>query len=188
MTGIASLKKKLAIAVLIWTAMITASFFWYYGHESDKAVELARKEALTAFKKNMAFRYWGTKHGGVYVPVTKETPPNRYLENIPERDIITPSGKKLTLMNPAYMVRQLMEEYSELYNVRGHITSLKLLNPENAPDDWERQALKNFENGVREVFEIVSSAREDNLRLMRSLYIKEGCLKCHEHQGIKQAM
>ncbi len=183
--GIASLKKNLAIAVLIWTAMITASFFWYYDNESDKAVELAKKEALTVFKKNMAFRYWGTKHGGVYVPVTKETPSNKYLKNIPERDIITPSGKKLTLMNPAYMMRQIMEEYSELYNVRGHITSRKLLNPENAPDDWERHALENFENGVREVFEIVPSAREDNLRLMRSLYIKEGCLKCHEHQGYK---
>ena len=74
-----------------------------------------------------------------------------YLKNISERDITTPSGKKLTLMNPAYMVRQVMEDYSELYGVRGHITSLKLKNPDNAPDEWERRALERFEDGAEEV-------------------------------------
>ncbi|CAN2043879.1 histidine kinase [Candidatus Magnetomoraceae bacterium gMMP-13] len=185
-TDIALLKKHSALAILIWTAMITASFAWYYVHENNQIMELARKEALTAFKKDTAFRYWGTKHGGVYVPITEKTQPNEYLKNILEREIITPSGKKLTLMNPAYMVRQMMEEYSKLYNVRGHITSLNLLNPKNVPDDWERQALKSFENGIKEVFEIVPSASGDHLRLMRPLFIKEGCLKCHEYQNYKK--
>ena len=37
--------------------------------------------------------------GGVYVPVTPESPPNPYLAQIPERDIVTPSGRPLTLRN-----------------------------------------------------------------------------------------
>jgi len=184
-TDIASLYRNSVIAVLIWTAMIAAAFAWNYVHEGDEMLLMVRKEALTVFNKDMAFRHWATNYGGIYVPVTEKTPPNEYLKNIPERDIATPSGKKLTLMNPAYMVRQVMEEYSELYNVRGHITSLKLLNPDNAPDDWERRALKSFENGAGEVFEIVPSADGDNLRLMRHLVIKAGCLKCHAHQGYK---
>ncbi len=184
-TDIASLYRNSVIAVLIWTAMIAAAFAWNYVHENDEMLFMARKEALTVFNKDMAFRHWGASHGGVYVPVTEKTPPNEYLKNIPERDIATPSGKKLTLMNPSYMVRQIMEEYSEFYDIHGHITSLKFLNPDNAPDDWERRALKSFENGAGEVFEIVPSANGDNLRLMRPLVTKEGCLKCHAHQGYK---
>ena len=41
-------------------------------------------------------------------------------------------------MNPAYMVRQLMDQYEKLYGVKGRITGLKVLNPENAPDEWEK--------------------------------------------------
>ncbi len=183
--NIDALRLNFALAALIWTGMIAALLAWSYVHESDRIVELARKEALTALKKDQAFRYWGTRHGGVYVPATEKTPPNPHLENIAERDIATPSGKKLTLMNPAYMVRQIMEDYSELYNIRGRITSLNLLNPKNAPDDWERRTLESFENGVEEVFEIVPSAKGDHIRLMRPLITGKGCLKCHGRQGCK---
>ncbi|MDM8554271.1 PAS domain S-box protein [Desulfococcaceae bacterium HSG7] len=183
--GITSLYKNSVIAVTVWAAMLAALFAWNYMHSSEQILQMARKEALTVFSKDIAFRYWGTIHGGVYVPATEKTPPNKYLKHIAERDITAPSGKKLTLMNPSYMLRQIMEEYSKLYNVSGHITSLKSLNPDNAPDDWERRALKRFENGIEEAFEIVPSSDGDHLRLMRPLVTKEGCLKCHAHQGYK---
>jgi len=171
------------IAILTWTAIIATSLAWNYVHEYRQMEELALKEALTIYHKDIAYRLWATKHGGVYVPVTEETPPNKYLKNISERDITTPSGKKLTLMNPAYMVRQVMEDYTELYGGRGRITSLKLKNPNNAPDEWERRALERFENGVEEVIERVPSPESGQMRMMRPLVIKEGCLKCHRDQG-----
>ncbi len=171
------------IAILTWTAIIVASLIWNYVHEHRQIEELALKEALTVYHKDLAFRLWATRHGGVYVPVTEDTPSNKYLENIPEQDITTPSGKKLTLMNPAYMIRQVMEDYSKLYGVGGHITSLKLKNPDNSPDEWERRALEHFEDGDKEVAERVSSAENGQLRLMRPMITKEGCLKCHGDQG-----
>ncbi len=78
---------------------------------------------------------WGTKHGGINVPITEETPPSPYMDHIPERDIETPSGRKLTLMNPAYTVRQLMDDYSNLYGIKGKIAGLVVLRPGNAPDE-----------------------------------------------------
>ena len=56
-------------------------------------------------------------------------------------------------MNPAYMVRQLNEYFVKDYGVVGHITSLKLLRPENKPDKWEKNALEQFENGITEIGE-----------------------------------
>jgi len=179
------LKIKFFFELLIWSTLIIILLIWYDNKENERIIELAKKEALTAFKKDTAFRFWAAKHGGVYVPVTKETPENIYLKHIPERDIVTPSGKKLTLMNPAYMVRQLMTDYSLKNSTKGHITSLNFLNPINAPDDWESESLKKFEQGFKEVFELVPSSKGDTLRLMRPLIVKKKCLKCHEYQGYK---
>ena len=176
---------SMVIAIVILTVLITLSLLWNYQLVSKQVFELAKKEALTIFRKDVAFRLWATDHGGVYVPVTQTTPPNEYLKNIPERDIITPSGRKLTLMNPAYIIRQVMYEYAEQYNVKGHITSLNLLNPKNAPDEWESQALKSFGEGVEEVSDIVLSSGGDRFRYMRPFHIKKGCLKCHAIQGYK---
>jgi len=86
-------------------------------------------------------------------------------------------------MNPAYIMRQLNEEFAELYEIPGHITSLDPLRPENAPDDWERSALEAFEEGESEILEVTDIDGESYLRLMQPLIAEEGCLKCHEQQG-----
>ncbi len=96
------------------------------------------------FEKDVIYRRWNADHGGVYVPVTQKTKPNPYLDDL-ERDIITPLGKKLTKVNPAYMTRQVHELALKSNGVRGHITSLNPIRPANAPDPWETQALKAFE-------------------------------------------
>jgi hypothetical protein len=75
----------------------------------ETALALARKEALSHHNKDHATRLWATGHGGVYVPVTDRTPPNPYLSHLPDRDLVTPDGAILTLMNPAYMLREMMD-------------------------------------------------------------------------------
>jgi len=72
------------------------------------------------------------------------TPPNPYLSHIPERDIKLPSGKTLTLVNPAYMTRQVYDMAKKEFGTLGHITSLRPVNPGNAPDLWEARALESF--------------------------------------------
>ncbi|MEA1876517.1 MAG: DUF3365 domain-containing protein [Bacteroidota bacterium] len=144
---------------------------------------LAIREARAHFQKDEAFRFWSATHGGFYVPVDERTPPSPYLAHISERDIETPSGVQLTLMNPAYAVRQMNEDFAETYGVAGHITSLLPLRPENAPDNWEKIALESFERGESEVLEFTNVEGQPFLRLMQPLITQEGCLKCHAHQG-----
>jgi len=90
-------------------------------------------------------------------------------------------------MNPAYMVRQMQENFSDLYGVRGRITSLKPLNPHNAPDEWEIRVLQSFDKGARNVAELVTVDGKPYLRAMRAFMTEKGCLKCHGHQGYKSA-
>ncbi len=173
------------LAILIWSLLVGVSLAWNHQHERKHTRRVVVNAARASFDKDKAFRLWASSHGGVYVPTDARTPPNPHLKHIPERDIITPSGKKLTLMNPAYLLRQLMAEYPGLYDgTRGRITSLKPLNPDNAPDPWEERALRAFEGeGVKEVMSFTEMDGEPHLRLIRPMIVQKGCLKCHGQQG-----
>ncbi|HHH76464.1 MAG TPA: response regulator [Phycisphaerae bacterium] len=167
----------------IWTLAIVASLMWSYYNEKDQAVSSASVAARSQFNKDIIYRRWNAGHGGVYVPVTESTVPNSHLTNVKERDIETPSGRKLTLVNPAYMTRLAHELAWQTEGTRGHITSLNPLRAENKPDPWEINALKSFEQGQDEYSSIEMLEGQSHLRLMRPLNTEQGCLKCHAQQG-----
>jgi diguanylate cyclase (GGDEF)-like protein len=175
--------RNIVAAVLGYTLMVVLLFVWTLAQLDAETFALAQKEARANFDKDQAFRAWGTSHGGVYVPVTEKTPSSPYMAHIPERDITTPSGKRLTLMNPAYMLRQMMQQYGDLYGVKGRITSLTPLNPDNVPDAWEQAALESFIDESDEVTEITAIDGMPYLRLMKPMMTRSGCLLCHGHQG-----
>lgn len=178
-----SLYTTAAATALLWTALILASLAWDAHNMRDGTRRVIISETRSTFNKDRSLRLWAASHGGVYVPVTEHTTPNPNLSHMPERDITTPSGRTLTLMNPAYMLRQIMEDYENEYGISGRLTSLSPLRKENAPDEWETKALISFEKGAKEAFEFTEIDGKPYLRLMRPMPITERCLKCHINQG-----
>jgi signal transduction histidine kinase/CheY-like chemotaxis protein len=176
--------RALWVLAVIWTICAAGSLVWNLHRNREEANALALQTARALYDKDVLYREWSTLHGGVFVPVSPQTSPNPHLKN-PEREIVTPSGRQLTLMNPAYMTRQVFELQDKKLGIRGHITSLKPIRPENAPDPWERQALAAFERGVKEVSSIEESDGKPLLRLMKPLYVTQGCLRCHADQGYR---
>ncbi len=170
---------------VFWTIVIAGIFLWEERESRAAGMAIATESLRNSFFKDIAYRNWATIHGGVYVPVTPETLPNPYLMDHPERDITTPSGKRLTLMNPAYMTRQVHELSRDLYGLEGHITSLRPIRPENRADPWETGALLSFEEGVEEKLSITPMNGRPHLRLMRPFRVDEGCLSCHARQGYR---
>jgi diguanylate cyclase (GGDEF)-like protein len=167
----------------VWTAVVAASLFWNLAQQRRETLDLAYNTAITLYEKDLIYRRWAAGHGGVYVPVTPATPPSPYLSHLPERDIQTPSGRRLTLINPAYMTRQVYELAQEVGQPQGHLHSLKPLRPENVPDAWETAALKAFEQGRPEAMGIEKQDGKDFFRLMRPFITEESCLGCHAAQG-----
>ena len=108
-------RKYYLLIVLIWTVFIVLLYYFEVSKLEEEIDYLALTEALSNFNKDIALRKWASLHGGVYVPIDSATPANPNLSHIPERDIVTPSGKKLTLMNPAYMIRQMNEYFAKYY-------------------------------------------------------------------------
>lgn len=171
--------------LLAWTLLLVLVLTIEFSILNEATEDSAIIEARANFNKDTALRNWVSSHGGIYVPVDSATQPNPALVHIAERDIETPSGVKLTLMNPAYMIRDLNDYFAEYYGITGHITSLKLIRPENKPDEWEVNALKQFEKGVKEISEFTEINNESYLRLMQPMITNASCLKCHGHQGYK---
>jgi len=167
------------------TLIFGTSIAWNTYQESRSVYEYARVEATASYNKDLLYRRWAAQHGGVYVPITAKTPPNPYLSHVPERDISTPSGKKLTLVNPAYMTRQVLEIGAEQYGVIGHITSMKPIRPQNSADEWESHALQLFETGIKEYHSIEKLKGKEYLRFVRPMIVEQSCLKCHAGQGYK---
>lgn len=178
-------RKHYLLVLFSWTLLIGSLLIFELYNINEETNNDATIKARTNFNKDHALRSWAALHGGVYVPIDSLTPPNPSLSHVIERDIETPSGKKLTLMNPAYLVRQYNDFFTKNYGIVGHITSKKLLRPENKADAWELEVLNQFEKGEKEVKEYSIINGEPYLRLMQPLFIEQSCLKCHEHQGYK---
>ncbi|MDK9700623.1 MAG: DUF3365 domain-containing protein [bacterium] len=164
---------------------LTISYLWRSHVIHISSIELARTSARIAYEKDVIYRRWNAMNGGVYVKNSEKTPPNPYLSDIPERDVTTPTGKPLTLVNPAYMTRQVHEIAQHNFGIYSHITSLRPIRPENKADAWESIALSLFEKGEKEYSSVEMISEKEYMRLMRPLYVEQSCLDCHAKQGYK---
>ena len=147
--------------------------------------QVALDTARSFFQVTVATRAWNAQHGGVYVPVTDQFPPNPYLED-PRRDVQTTDGLSLTKVNPAYMTRLLGGILEECSGVRIHITSLRPLRPENGPDAWEGASLRAFDAGETEAHAVVDSGASPSYRYMAPLRTEAACLGCHGKHGYRE--
>jgi diguanylate cyclase (GGDEF)-like protein/PAS domain S-box-containing protein len=188
-SGLSSIYSKLSrllfsvmlFAVVACSVMASLVLDWRRTETTMHA--MARERGATLFQLVEMTRDWNASHGGVYVPVTKSTQPNPYLEH-PRRDVVTQDGRALTMVNPAFMTRQLSEIAQQAGGVQLHITSLNPIRPANAPDAWEAEALRRFEAGLSEIVELIPGT-EPVHRYMAPLKVKKACLVCHEKQGYR---
>jgi diguanylate cyclase (GGDEF)-like protein len=184
-SGSANLKKYLWALVLIWTLGIIASLGLNIYKQRQSSLSFARTSAEISYNKDLIYRRWVSNQGGVYVKVSEMTPANPYLK-VPNRDIMTSDDLSLTLVNPAYMTRQVNELTMETGDFHGHITSLNPIRPENRPDPWEAEVLKTFEQGTKESVSIEMISGKESFRFMRPFVTEKACLKCHAVQGYKE--
>ncbi|MBN2707063.1 MAG: DUF3365 domain-containing protein [Deltaproteobacteria bacterium] len=167
---------------LFWTLVLAGLTVVSILQEKKTSRALAEIEARASFDKDIIYRRWVAVQGGVYAPIAT-TPPNPYLGHLQDRDLTSTAGHRLTLINPAYMSRQVHAMSERQHGFVGHITSLKPLRPENLPDPWERSALERFNADLMEISSVENIGPVPYLRYMKALLVEESCLKCHADQG-----
>ena len=167
-----------------WTTVVAGSLLWNLVQHAKEIRSDATQTARALLEKDLLYREWSLLRGGVYVPDSTGTPPDPS-SPAEERQIVTPSGQRLTLLNPALVSRQIFEAQSQRYGIQGRLTSLRPLRPANLPDAWERQALQSFETGAQEASVIESRQGDRYYRLMHPLVTNPSCLRCHEEKDRK---
>jgi hypothetical protein len=161
---------------------VAGSLAWNLAQHANEVCSLTFHAARALLEKDMLYREWSVLHGGVYVPKSAPAEAGATARD-EEQEIVTTSGQTLTLLNPAVVSRQVLELQERQTGIRGHLTSLKPLRAANRPDDWERQALEDFEKGRKEVSSIETFQDKRCFRMMRPLVTVPACLRCHEEAG-----
>ena len=179
--GLSSVWARPAVMLLVVMFGVMVSYALDWRQANNNMAAVARERGAALFRLVELARDWNASHGGVYVPVTEATRPNPYLEH-PQRDLVTRKGLALTMINPAYMTRQIAEIAQQAVGIQLHITSLKPLRPGNGPDPWEADMLRRFETGLAEITELIPGEVPVH-RYMAPLRVKAACLQCHEKQG-----
>ncbi|NOZ48470.1 MAG: DUF3365 domain-containing protein, partial [Chloroflexi bacterium] len=183
-----SIKYKILIICVPILTMIGLATFAIYTRSAIAANQQEQLSTTRAFFQQIVLtRRWIAQHGGVYVLKGPDVEPNPYLYRIPDLkvDITDDEGQVYTLRNPALVTRELSELAEKQGIFKFHITSLKLINPNNAPDAFETKALNAFEAGETEVWQHEGSAKQRRFRYMAPLYVESACLRCHGFQGYK---
>ncbi|MDE7315680.1 MAG: DUF3365 domain-containing protein, partial [Mucispirillum sp.] len=88
---------------------------------------------------------------------------------------------------PAVVTKELAKYADHMATFKFHITSDRLVNPENAPNNFEKYALKKIEN--ENLLEYADVHIDDNknkfYRYAAPLYINQSCLACHNNQDYR---
>ncbi len=84
---------------------------------------------------------------------------------------------------PALVGSEIANDYSLMTGHKLKQTSLKLRNPNNKPDEWEKKVLNKFElskypKGAG-FGEILETDDKEIYRYMKPIYVEKACLKCH---------
>lgn len=142
----------------------------------------AEMQAKALFQHIVFLRNWVSDHRGVFVEELPWVRENPYLQQEPR--VIRSMGKRYIRQNPATVTKELSQYAQKDRNYFFRITSLRLINPDNEPDDFERAALESFEKRKgTESSKVEKMGDSYYFRYIAPLSCEESCIECHMNQG-----
>lgn len=152
--------------MVFWSGILYSLYLWAASAEREHFTETIKLKAESLANHTQVLRRWIGGHGGIYVEVGGKVRPHPLLSSLPERDVDTPSGKKLTLLNSPSVLSEISPDFKSSQGDRIHLVSNNPMNPANFPDSWEKKALEELEAGAAKVGNFVLAGEESLYRLM----------------------
>lgn len=169
------------IVAVVWTAILFGLYLWASSAERDHLSRLAALRAESVANHTQAVRGWIGGHGGVYVEMNAGEELSYLSENVPESEVITPSGRKLALLSSSAVLGKISKEFNRSSGDHVRLTSKQPMNPHNVPDEWEEKALEALEGGAKKIEAFVNNGKESMFRLMYPMELQPRCLRCHDY-------
>ncbi|MFZ5776367.1 MAG: ATP-binding protein [Thermodesulfobacteriota bacterium] len=173
--------------ILLIGSVVMVSFGITFYRTSQFQHELVFSQAVDQArmlsKQVLLTRKWVAEHNGVFVVKHAGVEANPFLE---EAEITDSKGRHFVKRNPAMVTREISEYAASQGVARYRVTALKVINPLNEPDAWERKSLLAFSaKAATEQVEVALQGERKVLRYITPLYIEPACLECHVEQGGK---
>lgn len=150
--------------------------------QNKLVMEQARQQARILYKQILLTRQWVSDHHGLFLVKTSDVKENPFLSN---SMIKADDGTVFVKRNPAMVTRELSEYAAESGFCWFRITSLNPVNPANKPDKFEKKALLQFEQGIKEIDAVTNSPDGRIHRYIAPLEVQDSCLDCHAEHGYK---
>ena len=146
---------------------------------------VAHNVARAYLRSDNSYRRWNALQGGIYIPDEKGSVPDLPPDVI-EKELVTPSGRRLVLTPHARMMDEVYKLAGEEYLARGELSGHELKSTTDVLETWKAEALKSLiTKGGGEVGEILMINGEQNFLLMQPYIIEKPCLKCHAEKDHK---
>ena len=172
------LKTKLILLIsLVICISYGITFYRTSSFQENLVVEQATQQAKMLFNQIRLTRQWVSDHNGLFFVKSPGVESNPFLE---QGEIQDSQGNWLVKRNPAMVTRELSVYAAKEGMGQFNVTSLKPMNPANAPDSFERRSLEKFAAGVVEAIEIEQIEGNYRLRYMAPLTVDSNCLDCHD--------
>lgn len=174
--------KLILLTVLVVCLSYGVTFYRTASFQEELVVKQATRQAKMLFNQIRLTRQWIADHNGLFLLKEPGVESNPFLEH---GEIQNTDGTWLVKRNPAMVTRELSAYAAKAGMGQFNVTSLKPVNPLNAPDEFERRSLHKFEEGREEAIEIEETEGTFRLRYMAPLKVDDRCLTCHNKQGYK---
>ncbi|MCX8069466.1 MAG: DUF3365 domain-containing protein [Thermodesulfovibrionales bacterium] len=173
--------KIILLCALTLTFALGTAFYFVSTLQERLIMGQIENEARAIFKQIVITRQWIADHGGIFIENKSLMKPNPYLD---ESEIIDIQGRKYIRSSPAMVTKEISKYAKDMELYWFHITSLKLVNPENKPDGFEYKALVSFEKKTASEFITIEHLEnKPYLRYMAPLFVEKSCLRCHYKQN-----
>ena len=150
-----------------------------YKIQEELLIDSLTNKAIAIFDLIVDMRHWNAQYDGVYIK-SEKLQPNPYLN---PNFIKSQNGETMVWVNPAFMTRQISDIASLRDGFKLKITSNKLINKNNSPDEDEKKILNQFDKNpnIPYFWEI----KDNEFKFMGALKTEQECLVCHSQQGYK---
>lgn len=175
-----TLKITLILSFLGWTSLFAIMLSIEYPAQDRRLEQMLHLKMEMLYQRTQAIRSWIGAHGGVYAATDDKVKPNELLRNHPERDIITPSGRCLTLLNSPSFLRQISEDFEAKSGTRIRFVSDRPINPDDLVDAWEKSGLEELRKGKDKVSSLVVDNDNIRYRMLTPMVMSKKCISCHE--------
>ena len=175
--------RKYLTGIFLVVCLVVFSVFLGFSYKSTSLIQDRLLQEGQAFVQQIELtREWIDNHDGVYIKLVPGVEINPFLQQVPDLKVVIEDrdGEKYTFKHSPIVIGEISRMAAAKGIFKFKITSLNPVNPDNAPDAFERKSLEKFVGGAKENYSLEESGKEILFRYMAPFTLQNTCQHCHD--------